>query len=354
MSKYTGCFTALITPFKDNGEVDYEGLKKLVDFQSINSDGIVLCGTTGESPVLTWKEHLKIIKIAARLNNGRGKIIAGIGSNNFREVFEAAEELAEDAKPDAFLLVDPYYNCPSSLEIRLEYLEPLTNAFPEIDIIPYIIPGRTGTQLLPEDLAILAKKYPNVCAVKEATGDIRNAERIRELCGPDFSILSGDDNATLNMMLNPQIKANGVVSVMSNIIPFQIRHMVYLVRGEKGEDDARILNEKLSSLFNVVTIKTKEESIFGQVECRFRNPVPVKTLMNFLGMPAGPCRPPLGKLTKNGFDILIASAKIALENISEIFEDVESFFSVFDIKERLELTVNWWDNLYYPQSYPKA
>lgn len=351
MNKYTGCFTALITPFKKNREVDYEGLEKLVEFQISGSvQGIVPCGTTGESPTLRWIEHLRIIKQVIRLADGRCKVIAGIGSNDSNEMFEAAKELSKDARPDAFLVVDPYYNCPSSLEIRLEHLEPLAKTFPEIDVIPYIIPGRTGTQLLPEDLAILAEKYPNVCAVKEATGDISNAERIRELCGPNLSILSGDDNATLNMMLNPSIKAEGVVSVMSNIVPFQIQEMVCLFLKTKEEEKTRCLDKNLAPLFNIITIKTREGTSFGQVECRARNPLPVKTLMNILGMPAGPCRPPLGKVTKNGLRILVSAAKRALEIAPKIFNDIETYFDVY-VKERLDANIR--KDLCYPEAYPR-
>jgi len=169
----TGCFTALITPFS-NFVVDYENLGKLVDFQIKNGiTGILAVGTTGESPSLTWDEHNKVIENIAKKTKGKCVCIAGTGSNNTNETISATEH-AVDIGVDAVLLVDPYYNGPSSLEIRREYIEPVAKAFPDIEIIPYVIPGRTGTQLLPEDLAILNKKFKNVNTVKEATGNIDN------------------------------------------------------------------------------------------------------------------------------------------------------------------------------------
>ena len=151
---HAGCFTAIATPFTE-GAVDYEGLKKLAEFQIQNGiTGIVAVGTTGESPVLSWDEHNKVIEAIAKKTKNRCLCIAGTGSNNTAESLEATKHAAE-VGADAVLLVDPYYNGPSSLEIRREYVAPIAAAFPNLKIIPYIIPGRTGAQMLPEDLAIL-------------------------------------------------------------------------------------------------------------------------------------------------------------------------------------------------------
>ena len=207
----TGCYTALITPFK-NDAVDYEGLGNLVDFQIENRiTGILAVGTTGESPTLSWNEHNRVIEEVAAKTKNKCICIAGAGSNNTKEAL-AATEHAVEAGVDAVLLVDPYYNGPSSLEIRREYIEPVAKAFPDIEIIPYVIPGRTGTQLLPEDLAILNKEFKNVNTVKEATANIENMKHTRACCGDDFTILSGDDGMTYDMIVDPQIKAAGVIS----------------------------------------------------------------------------------------------------------------------------------------------
>jgi len=209
----------LVTPFKDNS-VDYKGLVKLVEFQLKNRiSGILAAGTTGESPTLTWDEHNKIIENIAKKTKNKCFCIAGTGSNNTKEALSATDHAASIGV-DAVLLVDPYYNGPSSLEIRKEYIEPVATAFPNVQIIPYVIPGRTGTLLLPEDLAMICNRFKNVKAVKEATGDLENMKRIRNFCGPGFSILSGDDAMTYHMMTDPEIKADGVVSVISNIAPW--------------------------------------------------------------------------------------------------------------------------------------
>ena len=213
-----GCFTAIATPFR-NGAVDYEGLDQLAEFQIQNGiTGIVAVGTTGESPVLSWDEHNKVIEAIAKKTRDRCICIAGTGSNNTAESLEATKHAAE-VGADAVLLVDPYYNGPSSLEIRREYVAPIAAAFPNLKIIPYIIPGRTGAQMLPPDLAILYKTYPNVSSVKEATTDVSNMRRTRECCGDDFIILSGDDGMTYEMMIDPEIKAAGTISVTSNVAP---------------------------------------------------------------------------------------------------------------------------------------
>ena len=151
-----GCYTAIVTPFADNA-VDYQALEKLADFQIQNGiTGILAVGTTGESPVLTWDEHNKVTEAIAKKAKGKCLCIAGTGSNNTAESLEATKHAAE-VGVDAALLVEPYYNGPSSVEIRKEYVAPIAAAYKDLDIIPYVIPGRTGTQLLPEDLALLYK-----------------------------------------------------------------------------------------------------------------------------------------------------------------------------------------------------
>ena len=141
-----GCYTALITPFGQTGELDQEGLEKLVNFQIENGiTGILATGTTGESPTFKWEEHDHVIARVAQLAKGKCKRIAGTGSNNTAEALEGTGHAAKE-DVDAVLLVDPYYNGPSSLEIRKEYIEPIAKSNPGINIIPYVIPGRTGAQ----------------------------------------------------------------------------------------------------------------------------------------------------------------------------------------------------------------
>ncbi len=329
----SGCYTAIATPFKD-GAVDYENLEKLVDFQIQNGiTGIIAVGTTGESPVLDWDEHNRVTEIITAKTKGKCPCIAGTGSNNTTETM-AGTKHAADAGADGVLLVDPYYNGPSSLEIRREYVAPVAAAFPDLEIVPYVIPGRTGAQLLPEDLALLYQAHPNVATVKEATADPNNMRRTRECCGPDFTILSGDDGMTFEMMTDPQIKAAGVISVVSNVAPRALNEMVRLLA--QGEDSrAEALKQKLEPLFGLVTIKTAEQTPFGQVECRARNPLGLKTLMAILGMPSGMCRPPLGKMTRNGIEMVLKAARKVYTNAPEIFQPAADFFNL-DIAARLE------------------
>lgn len=337
------CFTALVTPFKDDA-VDYEGLGKLADFQIKNGiTGILAVGTTGESPTLTWDEHNKVIEDVAKTTRGKCICIAGTGSNNTKETLESSKH-AVDAGVEALLLVDPYYNGPSSLEIRREYVAPVARAFPDVQIIPYVIPGRSGAQLLPEDLAILNRDFDNVNMVKEATGSIENMKHTRACCGADFTILSGDDGLTFEMMTDPEIMASGVVSVASNVAPGPVAEMVKLLE-QGNQAEAKKILSALEPLFGLVTIKTKEKTPYGEVVCRARNPLGIKTLMSILGMPSGGCRRPLGQMTKNGLEKVIEAAQKIQFNNPEIFKPVSDFFGV-DIDERLN-SLSSREGLYY-------
>ncbi len=341
-----GCYTAIITPFTKTS-VDYDGLEQLANFQIQNGiTGILAVGTTGESPTLNWDEHNRVIVEVAKNSKNKCACIAGTGSNNTSETLSATEH-AVAAGVDAVLLVDPYYNGPSSLEIRKEYVEPVAREFPTIQVIPYVIPGRTGAQLLPEDLAILAQNFENARTVKEATGNLDNMKQTRKCCGNDYVILSGDDGLTFDIMADPDIHATGAISVMSNIAPKALTDMVnFLNQGQIAE--AKKLFTALTPLFDLVTVKTIEKTAFGDVTCRARNPLAVKTLMNILGMPSGPCRRPLGKMTKNGIEkVLSATRKIQADN-PEILAPVADFFNV-DIDERIN-TPKYWEDLPY-QSY---
>lgn len=305
---FKGCYTALVTPMLEDGNIDYSGLEELIDFQITNScQGILAAGTTGESPTLKWEEHNELIERTCKQTVGRSLSIAGTGSNSTHETVEASEH-AVHAGADALLLVDPYYNGPSSLEIRREYVEPVAAAFPGVQIIPYIIPGRTGCMMQVEDLAILADQYGNVASVKEATGDLKNMAKTRRMCGNEFDILSGDDDMTVAMMKSTEINAQGVISVASNVIPGPIQKLTELL-SEGDLEAADKLASDLQPLFQIVTVSTTEESPRGSVPCKARNPLGIKTLMNVLGMPSGPCRRPLGKMTKAGIQVVIDAAK---------------------------------------------
>ncbi len=339
-----GCFTAIATPFLEDGTVDYDGLNQLAEFQIANGiTGIVAVGTTGESPVLSWDEHNKVIEAIAKKTKGRCLCIAGTGSNNTAESLEATKHAAE-VGADAVLLVDPYYNGPSSLEIRREYVTPIAAAFPNLNIIPYIIPGRTGAQMLPEDLAILYKSYPNVSCVKEATTNIDNMRRTRQCCGSDYTILSGDDGMTYEMMIDPEIKAAGTISVTSNVAPKALSRMVELLN-EGNQSEANTLMMQLQPLFSLVTVTTTEKTPYGNVRCKARNPSAYKAMMALLGMPSGGCRPPLGRMTQNGLNVILDGLRRVYSYSPDILRPIEEFFNV-DIGQRLE-DPNIREGLYY-------
>lgn len=340
-----GCYTALVTPFTEEGtQIDRDGLELLVNFQITNGiTGILAVGTTGESPTLGWNEHNTVVDTVAALCKDKCLCIAGTGSNNTHEALNATEHAAKQGV-DAVLLVDPYYNGPSSLEIRREYVAPIAQRFPDLHIMPYVIPGRTGAQLLPEDLALLYQAHPNVGSVKEATADLNNMRRTRSCCGESFIIFSGDDSMTFDMMTDSGIKAAGAISVASNIAPQAMTQLTtMLLSGDLT--GAKTLLGKVAPLFELVTVKTTEKTAHGEVICRARNPLAVKTLMRLLGMPAGPCRPPMGKMTRNGLDKVLSVARQLWAEAPEILQPVASFFGI-DIAERLD-NARFQEGLYY-------
>lgn len=331
-----GCYTALITPFTPAGDLDRDGLSGLIDFQIENRiTGILATGTTGESPTFKWEEHNLVIDLTAKQTKGKCKCIAGTGSNNTDEALTATSHAARQGV-DGVLLVDPYYNGPSSLEIRREYYEIVAKENPGLEIIPYIIPGRTGAQMLPQDLALLADTCTNVKSVKEATGDLDNMKLTRKLCGNNFNIFSGDDALVCRVMSDEAIRACGAISVMSNIAPAAMSQMVELLN-QGDTQKALDLQTALSPLLELVVITTEEESKYGPVKCRARNPLPVKTMMQILGMPCGPCRPPLGKMTEKGFAIALAALKKVQADNPEILAPAAEYFNL-DIDARLNET----------------
>lgn len=326
------CYTAMVTPF-DGAAIDETGLARLAEFQIQNGiSGLLAVGTTGESPTLAWEEHHRVVQIYARQAKGKCLCIAGAGSNNTKEALSASRS-AIQAGVDAVLLVDPYYNGPSSMEIRKEYVGQVAAAFPDLTIIPYVIPGRTGAQLLPEDLALLFRDHPNVNTVKEATGDLENMRRTRRCCGPEYTILSGDDGMTYDMMSDPQIRAAGVISVVSNIAPKAMSDLVGLL-ADDAIQPAKQLAQALTPLFGLVTVKTMEMTPYGEAVCRARNPLALKTLMQLLGVPSGPCRAPLGKMSRAGLEVVVNIARTVQSNNPEILAPLAAFFNV-DIDARL-------------------
>jgi 4-hydroxy-tetrahydrodipicolinate synthase len=302
-----GLWTALVTPFSTDHQVDYDSLRRLIEFQVEEGvDGVVPCGTTGESPTLSWQEHEAVVEAGVRAVEGRVGVLAGTGSNNTQEAIRATTQ-AKEAGATAVLLVDCYYNGPSSLELRTEYYERILEQVPDIAIVPYVIPGRSGCELSAADLAILHLNNPKrVPAVKQATGDLDRMRLDRKLAGPALSILSGDDEMTLTMMRDEAIRASGVISVLSNMAPAAIGGMVRAQAADDAEETERLF-DVLTPLFKLVTctvtaLRTLPNGQSVEVTDKFRNPVPVKTMMAGLGMISSTKRAPLGRMSAAAVD----------------------------------------------------
>ena len=338
LERFEGCWTAMVTPLDRKGEIDYEGLEKNIQFQIENGANLVPTGTTGESPTLDWREHDRVITKTAKLAKGKVFVMAGTGSNSTKEAIRGTRHAVE-VGAQAALLVDCYYNGPSSLELRTQYYELIAKAFRKTFFVPYVIPGRTGTKLEVEDLAILHRKYRNVRSVKEATADLERMAKTRRLCGEDFDILSGDDDKTYEMMTRSDICASGVVSVMSNIVPGPIGEMVKAILNGKMEKADRLKNT-LDPLFRMVTVNTIESYEGFEVPAKFRNPVAIKTMMKGLGLPSGPCRPPLGKMTPKGVEIVRNGLKEVYSRDKEVFTPLRDFYKI-DVEERISNDRYW-------------
>jgi 4-hydroxy-tetrahydrodipicolinate synthase len=338
LERFEGCWTALVTPFDRKGEVDIEGLEKNVQFQIEQGAHLVPTGTTGESPTLDWKEHDRVITKTAKWARGKAYVMAGTGSNSTKEALRGTTHAVEAGAPSV-LMMDCYYNGPSTLELRTQYYEPIVKKFRKTFVVPYIIPGRTGTKLEVEDLAILHQKYKNLRSVKEATGDLDRMAKTRTLLGDDFDILSGDDDKTYEMLTRQDIRASGVISVMSNIVPGPIAEMVRAVLNGNTVR-AEQLKNALDPLFKAVTVNTIESYEGFEVPCKFRNPVPIKTMMNGLGMPSGPRRSPLGKMTPKGVEVVRNSLKEVYSKNRELLRPIEEFYKV-NVEERLSNDRHW-------------
>jgi 4-hydroxy-tetrahydrodipicolinate synthase len=344
---FRGAWTALVTPFDEVGNLDFEGLEKNIEFQiSQGISGVLPVGTTGESPTLTESEHGEVVKRTKLLVGERCGVLAGAGSNSTREALHYCEH-ALASGVDTVLLVDCYYNGPSSIELRENYYKTILDAYKDIRVVIYVIPGRTGTVISSEDIAILSMQYDRVVAIKEATGNIQRMKQERSLM-PEMSIMSGDDDKTLEMMTNQKIESAGVISVITNIAPKAVSEMVssFLTGDrEKGERLARILKP----LFSIVTVKAKSTRKIGnremEVEDRFRNPIAIKTAMQALGLPAGPPRLPLGRMTAPGVKTVRSALQTVFSESPEVFSPLEDFYAI-DVESRLGNDAIW-DRLTY-------
>lgn len=273
---FEGAYTALVTPFK-NGKIDYDALEKHIEFQIAQGiDGVLPMGTTGESPTVSFEEHEEFIRRVVKIVNGRVKVLAGTGANSTSEAVWLTK-CAEDAGVDAALSVNPYYNKPTQKGLIAHYEQIAKST--KLPIILYNIPGRTGVNFLPESIKELLNRVDNVVAMKEASGDINQMMRLVELCGDRLTLLSGDDNLLLPLLA---IGGKGVISVLSNILPADVRKVITLFN-EKKFEEAKTLFYKLLPLCRAMFIET--------------NPIPVKAAMAMMGFCSDELRLPLTPLS---------------------------------------------------------
>jgi len=279
---FRGAIVAIVTPFK-NGKVDEAALRKLVEFQIKNgTDGIVPCGTTGESSTLSHEEHDRVIEVVIDAAKKRVPVIAGTGSNSTAEAIRLTRH-AYKAGADGALMVCPYYNRPTQ-EGLYQHYKAIAEAVP-IPIIVYNIPGRTGVNINPDTLARLAK-IKNIVGVKEASGSIKQMSDVIHLCGPKFDVLSGDDLFTLPLMA---MGGHGVISVISNVAPADMAAMVdAFVAGDLKK--ARALHYKMAPLIDSLFVET--------------NPTPVKAALAMMKKISYEVRLPLCKLSDANYEKL--------------------------------------------------
>ena len=269
---FTGAAVAIITPMHADGSVNYEELGRIIEDQIAHqTDAIVICGTTGESPALDHEEHTECIRYTVKKVAGRVPVIAGTGSNDTRYAIQLSQQAQEDGA-DALLLVTPYYNKTSQAGLVAHYTA-IANAV-DLPCILYNVPSRTGCNLQPSTLAELAQ-LPNINAVKEVSGNISQVAEIAELCGENLNIYSGNDDQIVPLMA---LGGKGVISVLSNVAP-QYTHD--LCAKWLDGDTAGSLEMQLKAL-------PLCKALFADV-----NPTPVKWAMNRLGWQAGACRLPL-------------------------------------------------------------
>jgi 4-hydroxy-tetrahydrodipicolinate synthase len=271
--KFGRVLTAMITPFKEDGSVNYAVAERLaVHLADRGTDSLVVCGTTGESPTMSWDEEYELFQVVQKAVAGKALVIAGAGSNSTSEAVAATKKAAKLGL-DGCLQVVPYYNKPPQ-EGLYNHFRTIAQSAPELSIMLYNIPGRTGQNMLPETVARLAE-IPNIVAVKEASGNLDQASQIRCLTPPEFAIYAGDDSLTLPMLA---VGGSGVVSVASHLVGEQLQQMIEAFEAGQVQVATQI-HLQLFDLFKALFLTT--------------NPIPVKAALKLQGWDVGSTRPPL-------------------------------------------------------------
>lgn len=273
---FEGVIPALVTPFKENFEVDFEGIAKNLDYLEKYVDAVVPAGTTGESATLSYQEHIDVVRCVCEVS--KVPVIAGAGSNSTREAVFLGKEV-EKAGADAAMFITPYYNKPNKEGLYQHYKKIAEEL--SIPIIIYNVPSRTACNITPDLVDKLARDFDNVIGIKEASGNLKQVSEIIRITPYDFIVLSGDDFLTLPILA---LGGRGVISVAANVAPHLMKEM-YSAFKEGNLDKAREIHHKLTPLFEVLFIDT--------------NPVPVKKALELMGLPAGKPRLPLVELSQD-------------------------------------------------------
>ncbi len=289
MSIFTGAAVAIVTPFNNDGSVNYEKLDNLIEFQiKNNTDAIVICGTTGEASTLSHEEHIDVIKHCVQTVAGRVPVVAGTGSNSTETAIYLSQE-AEKAGADAVLLVTPYYNKATQRGLY-EHFKDTADAI-KLPCILYNVPSRTGCNIQPETAVKLAKDVENIVAIKEACGNISQIAKLIQLADGCIDVYSGNDDQIVPIM---SLGGLGVISVLSNVAPQQTHD---LCQACLDGDSKKAASMQLKALPLI-------DSLFCEV-----NPIPVKKALNIMGFEAGPLRKPLTEMEDGHAEILKENMK---------------------------------------------
>ena len=281
---FKGSAVALVTPFDENGNVNFEKIKELVEFQISNgTDAIVACGTTGEASTLNDEEHLAAIKAIVEAVNKRVPVIAGTGGNDTAHSIYMSQE-AEKLGADALLVITPYYNKANKSGLRKHFVS-IANSV-KLPIILYNVPSRTKVNIPPALVADLARNVDNIVALKEACGDLAQVAEVCRLVPEDFAVYSGNDDSILPLL---SLGGSGVISVLANICPKETHDLV--AKFMEGDlEGSRKLQLDMKPLIDALFIEV--------------NPVPVKTAINLIGLNAGSLRLPLAEMEEQNLEVL--------------------------------------------------
>lgn len=289
MELFKGSGVALVTPFKNDGEIDYEALRKLIDFQiNNNTDAIIITGTTGESSTLSYVEHLSVIEECINYVDGRIPVIAGTGSNCTKSAIQMSKD-AENLGADGLLIVTPYYN-KTTQEGLINHYTKISDKV-DIPIILYNVPSRTGLNIEPNTVKVLTENTENIKGIKEASGNIKNISEIKEMLGDKIKIYSGNDDQIVPIL---SLGGEGVISVIANILPKETHDLV--INYLNG-------NIELSKKEQLKMLKLIRE-LFREV-----NPIPIKAALEEMNMINGYLREPLIKMKNENKNQLIKEMK---------------------------------------------